>query len=88
MPKGFKVGGRVKGTPNKKTIYNADGVAETLQHEMAQFKHYMEGIKKPENKLRALSRFMSFVMPKFSAVDITRVDMEAKGGPKAINVNL
>ena len=88
MPKGFKVGGRKKGTPNKKTIYNTDEVAETLQHEMAQFKHYMNGVEKPENKLRALSRFMSFVMPKFSSIDVTKVDMAAKGGPKAINVIL
>ena len=78
MPKGKKVGGRVKGTPNKKTAEQLDRAERILQLIEAQ---YLENDLKVISSAQRMAVYSD--MLEYRAPKLTRIDHTVK-----MNVNL
>lgn len=75
MAYGFKTGGRKKGTPNKTTLIARDQFFSYMLNEIAMVPAYISQIEDPEKKLKALSQYMPYFIPKMAPLNFFDADM-------------
>ena len=74
MAKGFRTGGRVKGTPNKATVMTEatimarEMLVENMLKEISNLPQWIKDIENPEAKVQALVRCLPFVLPRVSNI--------------------
>lgn len=71
MAKGFKTGGRQKGTPNKTTKALRDVITDAWRHyhESGLFMEDLLALD-PDARITVMERYAQFVAPKLKAVDL------------------
>lgn len=62
--------GRPAGTPNKLTIELREALKTALSGEIERIPEYLNSLDE-KDKLEALSKFMPYILPKFSTIEIT-----------------
>lgn len=72
MAKGAKFGGRIKGTPNRKTRIIMDKLKELKIDPIEEMvKLYQEAGQKPEIKTKLMSELAQYIYPKRKAIEHT-----------------
>lgn len=70
MPKGEKIGGRVKGTPNKITVNIRESFRLLVENNMEQIERDLLELK-PNERIKAITELSKFCVPTLKAVDFT-----------------
>lgn len=66
----LKVGGRVKGVPNKNTIELRQLLREALSIELQNLPEYLSEVKSSEKRLELIIKLMPYVFPKMQTIDL------------------
>lgn len=70
VPKGVRIGGRKKGTPNKVTKDMRERISAFLEENWEEAERAWAEIKDPRDKLRLFIELASFAVPKMQAVSL------------------
>lgn len=70
MPKGQKLGGRKKGTPNKATVSIRDSFKKLIENNLEQLEADLLELKASE-RIRAIVELSKFCVPTLKSVDVT-----------------
>ena len=68
MPKGIKLGGRQKGTPNKATMSIRDSFKSMIENNLEQIEADLLMLK-PAERIKAITELSKFCLPTLKAVD-------------------
>jgi hypothetical protein len=68
MPKGIKLGGRQKGTPNKATTSIRDSFKSMIENNLEQIEADLLMLK-PAERIKAITELSKFCLPTLKAVD-------------------
>jgi hypothetical protein len=75
MATGFKTGGRRAGTPNKVTNELRTQLQRIAEQALAELPDTLAAME-PADRAKLLLGILPFVLPKLSAIDLTRTDEE------------
>ncbi|PWT71229.1 MAG: hypothetical protein C5B59_18460 [Bacteroidetes bacterium] len=71
-----KIGGRIKGVPNRNTIELRTMLREALEKEVQNLPQYLDSITDTKMKIELLIKLMPYVFPKMQTIDL--VDAKEK----------
>lgn len=70
MAKGFKSGGRVKGTPNKVTTEIKEAYSKLLQNNLTTLQDDLNALE-PKDRIKAIIDITKFLLPTLRASDVS-----------------
>lgn len=76
MAKGFKTGGRSKGTPNRLTCHARAMLLNALEPELAQLTVLLAALQ-PRERIDSLCRLLPLVLPRMTPIDALEADQQA-----------
>jgi hypothetical protein len=85
-PKGVRLGGRGKGTPNKATLTAREGIAMLIDASVPKMAGWLDEIEREHGAmaaLRAVNDLIEYAVPKLARTEVTGPD----GGPLQVTVN-
>mgnify|MGYP000899085298 CR=1 FL=1 len=82
MPKGFKAGGRTKGTPNKATTDVRAAIAAFAQDNFGQMSEWLNQIEDPAKRMDLYLRAIEYHIPKLGRIEHTGQN----GGPFQVTI--
>lgn len=86
VPKGTRVGGRKKGTPNKATLNAREAIASFVDGNAHRLQGWLDKIAKddPEKAIRCFKDIIEFHVPKLERTEIAN----ARGETLQVSLNL
>lgn len=84
MPKGVRLGGRQKGTPNKVTAKAREAIQLLIDEQAGNLTDWFEEVARTDGKLAAIRCFADlaeFAIPKLARTEVTGKD----GGPIVVS---
>jgi hypothetical protein len=71
MPRGFKAGGRTKGTPNKATVDVREAIAAFASANVHKMGEWLDAIEDPAKKMDLYLRAIEYHVPKLGRTELT-----------------
>jgi uncharacterized protein YeeX (DUF496 family) len=82
MPKGVRLGGRQKGTPNKATADVREAIAALARNMAGEVEGWLREIEDPAKRVDLYAKLIEYHIPKLSRAEVTG------DGGKAIEISI
>jgi len=84
MAKGYKTGGRSKGTPNKATQELREALNDFIESNIERIKTDFESLE-PKDRVKLFSELLQYVLPKYQAIQ-TKIESDTTQFPAVIQL--